>query len=294
MWVISLCAWRPYYRAKLKLVALPSINAALAHATGPIQFILHTDEPDDFKNVHFAGDVILREFHGNVVGDTIYNSYGEADRIALEMAPEGANIAFLASDIMVSKEFFHASEKRFAEGKRCIIGSAARTMAPLDNCPAGLSARELLDWSFSRERQHPATAGCYYGQGKNWVSWMTYFEGQHGTVGRAFHLHPFAVKNDRVLYFNGVTVDLDIIDRFTKDEIHVVVSPDEMAFAEISGLEKTVLQADPVSINTIVRWARNHTSPLQRWLFTKRIVVQGTGEDHLDEEPANEILRILG
>mgnify|MGYP001614507718 FL=1 len=293
MWVISLAAWTTYYRAKLKLVALPSINAALAHATGPIQFILHTDEPADFADVHFAGDVDIRLFQPDP--SAVYQSYGNADRIALELAPEDANIALIPSDVMVSCEFFEASEKRFAQGKGAIVGSAARTLVAPEDCPAGLSARDLLGWSFSGERQHPVSAGCYYGEGKNVVGWMTYFRGPQGTVGRAFHLHPFAVRNDRVLFFNRETVDLDLLDRFSKDEIHVVVDPDEMAFAEISGTEKAIPQmAHPVSVGSIVSWARNHSTPLQRYLFQHRIVVQGTGEDHLDEVPANEILRILG
>ncbi len=221
MWVISLCAWTPYYRAKLKMVALPSINAALAHATGPIQFILHTD-------------VDIRLFQPDP--SALYQSFGNADRLALESAPEDANIAFLTSDIMVSKEFFRACEKRFVEGKRAIVGHAARTLVALEDCPAGLSARQLLDFSLCREHRHPVTAGCVFGEGRNTVAWCTYWEGPKGTVARFFHAHPFAVVNDRALWFDRETVDLDLLERFTKDEIHVVVDADEVAFAELRRL----------------------------------------------------------
>ena len=303
MWAIALCAWSPYYRHKLKLVALPSINAALEYATGPIQFILHTDEPGDFSDVNFAGDVNIRKFEpilgANINSNESYESYGNADRMAIEIASEDANIAFLPADVMVSREFFAASEKQFAQGKRAIVGSAARTMVAPEDCPAGLSARQLLDFSFLREHRHPVTKGCWYGKGKNKVAWMTYWEGPHGIVGRAFHLHPFAVKNDRVLFFKGSTIDIDLLNRFSQDEIHVVTDPNEMSFAEISGLEKMLpliapQLPEPVSIGSIVAWARAYTIPMQRFLFTHRIVVQGTGDDHLDEMPANEILRILG
>lgn len=293
MWVVSLSAWTPYYRAKLKLVALPSINAALAHATGPIQFILHTDVPDDFKDVHFAGDVDIRLFRPDP--SALYQSYGNADRLALELAPEDCFIALLTSDILVNLEFFANAEKRFAEGKRCIIGSAARTLADLSDIPVGLKARDLLNWGFDPIRRHPVTSGCIWGTGRNLVAWMTYWEGPHGTVGRAFHMHPFCVVNDRALYFQRETCDLDLIDRFKQDEVYVACDPTEFAFAEISGLEKAIPQMSaPISIGSIVSWASRNTTPMQRFLFTHRIVVQGDGSDNLDQAPCNEILRILG
>ncbi len=292
MWVISLAAWTPYYRAKLKLVALPSINAALAHATGPIQFILHTDEPDDFKNVHFAGDVNIRLFEPD--SRALYQSYGNADRMAIEFAPEDSFIALLTSDIIVNVEFFANAEKKFAEGKRCVIGSAARTLANFPDIPVGLKARELLDWGFDPIRRHPVTDGCMWGTGRNLVAWCTYFRGPQGMTARCFHMHPFALVNDRALYFAGTTVDLDLMDRFSRDELYVACDPDEFAWAEVSGLEKSIPQLpQPVSIASIVSWAKNHSTPLQRHLFSHRIIVQGNGDDHLDEEPCKEILRIL-
>jgi hypothetical protein len=291
-WVISLSAWTPHYRHKLRLVALPSINAALAYATGPIKFILHTDAPDEFKDVHFAGDVEFRHFIG--ASDFPYQSYGNCDRMALESAPEDCNIAFLTSDIIVSREFFSNAEKQFAKGKRAIVGHAARTLAAPEHCPAGLSARQLLGWSLSGERLHPVTAGCMYGQGHNLVAWCTYFQGPHGVIAHAFHMHPFAVVNDRHLWFNRETCDLDLLERFSRDEIYVACDPDEFAWAEISGLEKAIPQLPaPVSVGSIVSWARLHTTPLQRWLFSHRILVQGMDEDHLDEAPCKQVLEIL-
>ncbi len=293
MWTISVPCWGEYHRRKFLHAALPSINAAIEHATGPIRFIVFTDRPQDFANVHFAGDVDLHKFTAH--SDNIYTSYGGVDRHALELAEEDSNVALLPCDVIVSKEFFSACEKRFAEGKRAIVAHAARTLVAPENCPVGLSARGLLGWSLSRERRHPVTQGCVFGEGRNLVSWCTYWEGPQGTIARCFHMHPFAVVNDRVLWFDRETVDLDLLDRFTKDEIHVVVSADEMAFAEISGGEKVIPQmARPVSVGSIVSWAQRSTTPLQRHLFSHRIIVQGTGDDHLDEGPANEILRILG
>lgn len=273
-------------------VALPSINAALAHATGPIKFILHTDDPGAFANVHFAGEIEFRHFVGR--GDAPYNSYGNCDRMALESAEEGTNIAFLTSDIMVSVEFFANAEKRFAQGYSAIVGHAARTLVAPENCPAGLHARQLLDWGLSRERRHPVTAGCFFGKGYNLVAWCQYFEGPHGIIARAFHMHPFAVVNNRYLWFDRETCDLDLLERFERDEIYVACNPDEFAWAEVSGLEKSIPQMpEPVSIGSVISWSRHYTTPLQRWLFGHRILVQGTDEDHLDEAPCTQILEIL-
>ena len=297
MWYISLAAWGEFYRRKLKLIALPSIKEALVYATEPAQIILHTDEPDDFADTHFPCEVIFRRFQGGTEGVAIYNSLGQADKMAIELVPKGANIAFITSDVMVSREFFAASEKRLAEGARCIVGHAARTLVALDDCPAGLDARKLLDFCFLKEHRHPITAGCFYGQGTNQIAWMTYFEGPHGIVARAFHLFPFAVKNDRHLSnFGGPTVDSDLFELFSRDEIYVACDPNEMAWAEISGLERCEMPqlSNPSSIDSIVEYARRAATPLQRWIFSHRVIVQGTGDDHLDEEPANEILRILG
>ena len=292
-WVISLCAWGSNYHEKLLKVALPSINAALEYANISAQFYIYTDDEKALCGAYLRGDVEFRPVDHAKEADH-YRTYGNCDQTTLQTAPEDCRIAFLTSDIIVNLEFFANAEKRFAQGKRAIIGSAARTLAALEDCPIGLPARKLLDWSFSRERRHPVTEGCFWGRGRNLVAWCTYFEGPHGIVAHAFHLHPFAVVNDRVLYFNGVTCDLDLIDRFTHDELYVACDPEEFAFAEISGLEKVIPQLPaPISIISIANWAKNWTTPMQRFLFTHRIVVQGDGSDHLDEGPCEDILTLL-
>ncbi len=293
MWVISLCAWSPPYHEKLIKVALPSINAALEYANISAQFYVYTDDKKALSGAYFRGDVEFRPVDHAREGDH-YQTYGRCDLTTLQTAPEDCKIAFLTSDILVNLEFFANAEKRFAQGKRAIIGHAARTLAAPEDCPIGLPARKLLDWSFSRERRHPVTAGCMWGTGRNLVAWCTYFEGPHGIVARAFHLHPFAVVNDRVLYFDKFTVDLDLIERFTYDELYVAVDPDEFSWAEISGPEKTIPQlSQPISVVSISNWAKHFATPVQRFLFTHRIVVQGDGSDHLDEGPCEDILALL-
>lgn len=287
-WVLACPVWGARYIETFLTATLPAINAALREAKGNARFIIHTDDPAAFIGAQFGGPV---EFRPVFAGRCLYSTFGNCHREVLQMAEHGDYIAFLTADIIVSRECFANAEARFAEGKRAVVVTAARTLATPAECPVGASAREVLEFSFGH--RHPVTDGCFWGKGRNPVTWAVYFEGKNSTVLRAFHLHPFAVVADRPLYFDRETVDLDLLDCFDREEIHVVTSPDEMAFAEISGLDKSLPQGEPLCVASVVRWARAHTTPLQRWLFTHRIVVRGTGDDHVDEAPAAEILRHL-
>lgn len=288
-WVIGCPVWGEKYIHKFLTATLPAINAALSEVQGDIRFVIHTDDFPAFIGAPFRGKV---EFHPVPYGRCLYSTFGNAHREILELAEDGDAIAFLTADIIVSKECFKNAESRFKEGKRAIVVTAARTMAEPEECPIGVSSRDLLEFSFTHK--HPVTEGCYWGKGRNTVTWAIYFEGERGTVCRAFHLHPFAVVNDRPLYFNRETVDLDLLECFEREEIHVVCDADEMSFAEISGNEKSLPLGNPLCVDSVVRWARHNTTALQRWLFQHRICVRGRPDDRLDEEPCREILGVLG
>ncbi len=288
-WLLSCPVWGDQYIETFKVATLPALNAALKDIAGPVRFVIHTDNPAAFIGAPFKGSV---RFLPVPVEKCLYTTFGNCHREILEIADDGECIAFLTADIVVSKECFVNAERRFDSGKRAIVVTAARTLATPIECPIGATSRDLLEWSFTH--LHPVTQGCYWGVGRNPVTWAMYFEGQSGTVLRAFHLHPAFVVNDRPLYFDRTTVDLDLLERYSHEEIHVVVDPSEMSFAEISGLDKSLPQGIPLCVDSVVAWARHHTTPMHRHLFTHRIVVRGTGDDHLDEEPAREILGILG
>jgi hypothetical protein len=295
-WIVPIPIWGSrWYFDKFIHAALPSINAALEHAAREARFIIHTDQPEFLKKGKYCGTLETRPIQ---TLECLYHTYGNCNRQVLDVANDGEHIAFLASDILVSQEFFKASEARFEQGKRAVVGTAARTI-PNGKFPIGASSRRLLDWSFASQRQHEVTKGCYWGRGKNAVSWMTYFEGQRGTVGRAFHLHPFAVHVDRYLWFGKTTVDLDLLERFTHDEIHVVTDIDEMSFCELSGHEKAIQQrSEPISERSILSWCNHPTTcllPIHKWMFANhRIVVQGDGSDMLDVEPCRQVIEALG
>lgn len=291
-WLIAIPCWGDSYREKFLTGILPSIKEALREVNGNFRFLIHTDKPEDFFNVPFPGTVDLR---AQPDGACLYTAFGNAHRDALATAKKGECIAFLTSDIVISKECFVAAEKRFNEGKRGIVVTAARTLSEPKDCPAGMASRDLLEWGF--HRQHEVTKGCYFGAGTNLVAWCTYFDGPNGTVARCFHIHPFACIKDRNLIFpeTDTTIDLSFLEtNYRKEEIHVVTNPDEMSVAEISGEEKHTIVGTTVGIGSIVSWAQHNTTDFQRWIFSHRIVVRGTGEDNLDIVPCNEIIRILG
>ena len=283
--MITVPCWGEKYIERYISATLPAVNAALEHATGEVRFIVHTDKPDAFDQSAFRG---LVEFRPIEIGDC-YETYGQANREALASAKPGEHIMLTGCDTIVSREFFQACELRFAQGYRCILGTAARTVAESHEIPTGAPSRELLDWSFSH--RHPATDGCFWGTGRNIVTWAIYFEGPNGTVCRSFHLPPFAVMADRPLWFHGTTVDLDLVERFKFKELFVITDPDECSFAEISdGTGKPVPQGEPICHNNVVRWATAYATPWHCHLFKSRIVVKGTAEDNLDVGPCHAIL----
>lgn len=286
-WLITVPVWGTSYIERYLAATLPAVNAALEHTSLPVRFIVHTDNERAFTNARFGGDV---EFHPVPAGNDGYEIYGACNRQALEMAKPNEYIMLTGCDTIISREFFAACERRFAEGYRAIFGTAARTIAEPDDIPIGASSRELLNWSF--DRRHPATNGGFWLQGCNVQAWAIYFEGPKGIVCRSFHLPPFAVMNDRHLFFQNTTVDLDLVERFQFDEIFVITDADECAFAEISDNNgKPVTQGPPMCHETVVNWAMQLASPWHCHLFRSRITVQGTDEDGIDIEPCNAIMR---
>ena len=295
-WLLTVPAWGSKYIEQYLNVTLPAVNVALEHATGDIRFIVHTDKPEAFDRSAFRGSVEFRpidvskcyDANGHANYDAIYKTYGHANRDALSSAREGEYVMLTGCDTIISREFFQACEHRFAQGYKCIFGTAPRTVAEPHEIPIGAASRELLDWSFSR--RHPVTDGCFWGKGCNTIAWAIYFEGPRGIVCRSFHLPPFAVVADRPLWFHGTTVDIDLVERFKFEELFVITDPGECSFAEISDNSKSVVQGAPLCQDSVVSWAMQAASPWHCHLFRSRIVIQGTSEDNLDIEPCHAIL----
>lgn len=108
---------------------------------------------------------------------------------------------------------------------------------------------------------------------------------------RGLHLHPFAVVNRSGLNFIGVNVDETLAEEFSTDEIHVVVSKDELALAELSPPDRLfVLYDSPIDEKRVFKWGVEHSNRRHHWFFSHRIVIQGTDKGISDIAPCQGIL----
>ena len=276
-WLIAAPVWGRAYAHRFLGQALPSIRAALDHAGVRARWIVHTDHRDALDQAMAGLDVAFRAVPGE--GD-LYRRFGDAHRDALASAPDGAAVALLTADIVVSRETFAACETRFAAGRRAVVAAATRTLAPVA-ASIGAASAELLDWTM--RHPHPMVRACFWGQGdgpeagRSSTPWAVYFRESGRTILRGLHLHPLAVVKDRPLAFDG-TLDQGLLDRFARHEIHCVTDRDELAMAELSPADRNFSlrrRGEAMTAASIADWARTHARPVHWWLSTHRIVIEG-------------------
>jgi hypothetical protein len=254
--------------------------------------VIHTDNPKAIKQAiappeQLNQHMVLPLLKGH---QSTHALLGNIHRAAIAYAERGECIAFINADMVPSIEIFEAAEKRFRQGKRLIMMAATRTLG--GDPPIGSTSRELLRWTM--DNQHPIITECFWGSGRAVDPWAIYFQHDDAIVLHGFHLHPFAVMNDRQLIFRRKTIDNDLPDNFRQPEIHVVIDADEAAFAEMSEPAPSLkLTPHPVNIETAVMWARRSATPMHRWFFEQRIAICGNGADIGDGKMCHKILRAL-
>jgi len=286
-WLISMPAWGDRCVGAFVNTVLPAIRAA-ANGRGRFRFLIHTDQSARISRA-IGGDY-QREFRPVPPGLNAHYSLGDANREALQDARPGEAVAFINADMVPSIECFAAAERRFDEGKRLIIMAATRTLS-VKPPPVGASSIHLLSWCM--ENTHPSVRDCFWGEGFSSIPWAVYFRGPGDSVVlHGFHLHPFAVvKDKRPIAFEGATTDRDLVDACSRDEIHLVTSADEAAFAEMSPPERTFPKLSHViNIESISRWGRRNASETHRWMFSQPIAICGDGSDIGDRKICDEIL----
>ena len=181
---------------------------------------------------------------------------------------------FLNADIIVSRETFHAVNRRFSAGKKMIFCAAIRTL-PAAPAPRDIGSSDLLKWAL--KNQHPLTACAFYGEGNSRILAIILFRDGDAVALRGFHLHPLAIRNDMPLTFSS-TVDWDLGTNFPREDVHVVTDPQELSLAEISPADKSwSMGATPFTDADILEWAERRTIPFHWWLFRHRIVLRGDG-----------------
>lgn len=278
-WLIGIPAWGNRCVHGLLRDAIPSLLAAAKFCPGiRLRFVINTD---DHAKVRAAFPDLDITFLPLPATQDKYTRYGDCHRAVLPLAQPGERLMLFCPDMVVSRECFAACERRFAEGKRCIMASTPRTLAPMPP-PIGATSGQLLDWLL--DHPHPFTTDCFWPEGHTTTPAMLFFQSGDDITVRAFHLSPIAVVNDRPLAFYG-TSDVDLPENYLQREIHVVTDPNEFSAAEMSPPEMSMGRTRrPVSVDHILQWAsRPWVRPVHWWFSEHRIVLRGKGET--DDRP---------
>jgi hypothetical protein len=290
-WVVAIPVWGDEFTDKFLKWSLPAIKQALGKLEDgdSARFIVHTNKEDKLRSAFEPYPV---QFHPIPGSGNAHEKLGDINRQSLQLSNVGEVVAFINSDMVPSIEVFSASSARFKEGKKMVLVMGTRVLEDSGFCvpPIGETSRGLLKWAW--EHRHPWISGCIWGAGTSRSPTVIYFRVSDGVVLHAFHLHPFAVVKEKdALTFQGVTIDRDLQDQFPLDQVHVVTSADEMAFAELSPASKSMGDI-PHTIDKlyVAQFARNVATPAHKWTFAQRIEIIGPATDLADVQTASEIL----
>ncbi len=272
-------------------IGIPSMVAALLEARQDAHFTIHTDQPDAFAD-SFAGHSYDCRYVNPASSD--FNTFVACHYEVLRDAADGEFVSLLDGDHLVSREIFAACEHRFSQGKKLVVTNGVRTLCgDYLPPPSGSSASDVAEFIF--QCPHPITQDLVWPTGKtSWPS-MIYFRDADNLIAHCFHLHPVGFVARRGLTVD-VSVDGDLVDGFSRDEIHIVTDPNELAIAEISPTDK--MHHSNVQLNTtesICNWALNppgRTTKMHRWFFRHTIVHRGSAAP-FDISPVNDILDLL-
>lgn len=293
--IIAVPCWGAHFRRLFLGPVMRSHRAAIAAlrdafaSTIHVRYVVQTDAPAAIAAALGDFELTLVPSPSRVANPM--RAMAGAHAHAIAGARDLDRVALLNADMLVSIEAFVAIERRFRQGKRAVVAAAGRTLPGLWGAPQPLAARELLAWSM--RRAHPITRSCFWDVGRCHLPWAIYFEENGAVVMRPFHLHPLAVLVDRALPFDG-TIDLDLIDNYDHDEIHVVTDADELALAEVSHRSKSLAATPwPMDVGQVVGWALRGARPMHWWNFRHRIAVAGDPQRvEIDRTVADDVLRL--
>lgn len=295
-WLITIPSWGKRCNDALYRYAFPAIEAALNTRVynRQVSFMIHTDEPEFMKRLFWQYDVKTRPVPIDPMHPkSPHHSLGLAHKEAIALAEHGSRIAFLCADMVPSVEVFDAADKRFAQDKKLIMCAATRTLS--GSPPIGAKSQTLIDWTM--RNMHPMIRECFFGTGRISCPWAIYFKRGDQIVLHGLHLHPFAaIKTNKMMSFQGATVDFDLAASFDYSEIHLVTDPNELSFAELSPAERVFpLHAKPFTMFDVVVWAnaRAHCIPVHHWFFEQRILIQGDGSNMDEMAIVDNILEAL-
>lgn len=283
---VALPVWGDEFVERFRGAPLDSHVDALEGFDGDVRYLLYTDRE------HLAAEIELRtrrpvecrplkHFRGH------YSMLLRCHQDALAYAV-GDVVVPLNGDNVVSVEAFRAIRARILDGKRLVMCCSTRTN-PQENVPRPASSRDLLSWVL--QNPHQITSDLVWRKGKASHPSLLYFCRGDSCVVRGFHLHPIAVVVDRAFEVHK-SIDWNLGERIDRDDVHVVVDPDEMALAEISSPAKEMpRQVVKYSLFDVVEWARRLTTDFHWWLLEHPIRLAGA-EDCGDATVVAEMKRL--
>jgi hypothetical protein len=293
--VITVPVWGSYVKTFLgpvlrsHLAAIEEMKRELRN-TIEVRYVVMTDQTSAVARALEGFDLTLVPMVAPP-RSRIFSTLCEGHARGIDVARTGDRVVMLNADIMVSREAFLAVEKRFRKGKKAVVCGGTRTqLGPLTWAPPPLPARALARWAF--DHPHKITRNFVWGSGTTTHPSIVYFSNGPSVVLRGFHIHPLAVVKDRALPFNG-SVDLNLVEAYKFEEIHVVTDVDELAIAEISEKGKGHYESDRVlTVSQIVAFALRGATPMHWWNWRHRIMLAGDGVGVSDSEVADEVLRL--
>jgi hypothetical protein len=247
----SLRAWRPECRA---------------------HFLVHTDRPELFGSVLHAHNVEYRAPAFGPGRDGYWVAFKQAHREAIAWAPQGALLALLNADIVLSIETFCAVDAALAGDKKVGISVGIRTLIDRNIPPVGADAETLSRYIWGH--RHSITEECIWGSGHTHHPTILFFNHEDGGVSmHCFHLTPMFILKDRALQFSG-TIDDDLLESYDSQQI-VFFRDREFAVAELSSSDKTHPARLPLNVSDVVDFGRRRFRPSHLRNFRQRYTVLG-------------------
>jgi hypothetical protein len=254
--IISVPVWGDWHSHLFRMVSYPSYQ----HQLGPDdRLIIHGTRFPDIEAEYHPLDV--------KTDDHAKSALGHRDAIT---RANGGPVVFIPPDCAVSAGALDAIRRRLGEGKRFIALCSIRANRNAPR-PPGFDPRSLIDWAL--KHPHEITKRSTWGN-KDSLSQLSInlFPTECGAVARCYHLHPILIQTENA-NFSG-TIDDELPNRFSPEEIHIVTDSDEMAMVELTPDSRQLsLYAKPPSVDRIKDFAR-HVGPTNRYFFTQRIVLK--------------------
>lgn len=271
-WFVSVPVWGDRCVDVFCATALPALERAILMVPDlDVRLVVHTDNPRRIKD---SATEIKIEPRGVPAGLRDFDCLSNAHRDVLEMSCFDDVVVLLTADMVVSEMALSRCRDIFNsdDGKRVVACACMRTNQE-GLIRSTSDARQLLEWGWNN--RHLMTEASTWPDGHTVDLSRIYFEEEGSVVTRNALPHPLAVKIDRRRIAFSPTVDANLVENFSEDEIHVECSPDELGVIELSPINKYF---DVVHMSMKERWAEglfivHHAK--QRWLAGHRILLVG-------------------